>query len=87
MFNQQKGKQDEEKSKIDINIKNKKKFKRKTMLDDDDIKAIDIKEPKEKLQDKNNNKKTEELNDTINDSEKNNIIFFTKNEKNICIVS
>ena len=87
MFNQQKGKQDEEKSKIDINIKNKKKFKRKTMLDDDDIKAIDIKESKEKIQDKNNNKKTEELNDTINDSEKNNIIFLPKNEKNICIVS
>ena len=57
------------------------------MLDDDDIKAIDIKESKEKIQDKNNNKKTEELNDTINDSEKNNIIFLPKNEKNICIVS
>ena len=49
IINQQKGNQDEEKSKIDINIKNKKKFKRKTMPDDDDIKAIDIKEPKEKI--------------------------------------
>ena len=87
IINQQKGNQDEEKPKININIKNKKKFKRKKMPEDNDIKAIDIKEPKEKIQDNNYNKKIDKLNDTINDSEKNSIyIFIEERKKNICIV-
>ena len=51
------------------------------MLDEDDIKAIDIKEPKEKIQDNNYNKKIDKLNDTINDSEKNNIYIFIEEGK------
>lgn len=53
------------------------------MPNDNDIKDLDIKEPKGKILDKNNNKKAEELNDTINDSEKTAYLFLKKKEKNI----
>ena len=80
-INPQKETKDEEKQKNEINIKNKKKFKRKSMPEDDeDLKEVEIKEQKEKFIE-NKNKNTEESNDENNDSKEDNIYVYTENEK------